>query len=265
MPLASTCLPELKEKFDKSRLMKETEVIKKHFSDFLASLHQYIHALLENRTLADLSVLKNQMVMYDRKLKVPLNESESLQDVFKILNSPEHSSFLDYELVKVIVDFSNVEMKSKLVEYKRKLQNFLKNRMISTPTQNDSASYAIVVDNSITEVISDPVHLLNRVRMVLGHPNLILLTWESLGLQLKEKEESVITPDVCGAALSASEVSTLDEIALTSHLSAHSFEEGTFSDSLTPQNNVASTPHNTSSGNVHTLLETGFLIFTSYY
>lgn len=56
--------------------------------------------------------------------------------------------------------------------------------MIENPSGGES-SYAVVIDESITDEISDLVQLQNRVKVILGHKNLTLLRWENLNLESK--------------------------------------------------------------------------------
>ena len=159
--------------FARNELRKETNDIKTQFQNFVDQLQQHLLLLLENGTL-DVSTIKSHLIMYDPKLKGPLNPSKSLQDVFKTLSSPEHSTFLDYELVKLLTDYGDNAIKENFICYKRNLQKFLENRIIEQSTSEDEKSYAVVLDESITNEISDLVRLENGVKMILGHQNLRL-------------------------------------------------------------------------------------------
>ena len=128
----------------------------------------------------DVSVIKNQIVAYDKRLKVPMSRCKSLSDIFEKLILPEYSSFLDYDLIKLLVDYGGDECKSEFIDYKKKLQNFLENRIIEQSTPGAEKSYAVVIDESITSDITDLTLLQNRVRIILGQKSLTLIPWENL-------------------------------------------------------------------------------------
>ena len=129
----------------------------------------------------DVSVIKNQIVAYDKRLKVPMSRCKSLSDIFEKLILPEYSSFLDYDLIKLLVDYGSDECKSEFIDYKKKLQNFLENRIIEQSTPGaEKSSYAVVIDESITSDITDLTQIQNRVRIILGQRSLTLIHWENL-------------------------------------------------------------------------------------
>lgn len=158
---------------DTETLIKETTAIKRLFAGFLARLQQHILSLQENGVL-DISVVKSQLVMYDRQLKEPMSHCSSLEDIFTVISSPKHSSILDYELVKVLVDYGNDEIQSELSSYKKELQKFLENRM-SEHSSGGEKSYVVVLDETITDGHYDLTGLQNRVRIILGQKNVSLL------------------------------------------------------------------------------------------
>lgn len=164
-----------KKELESYDLIKSTEEIKGHFTNFLAQLQQHM-LVLQKEGAIDVSVIKNQIVSYDKKLKAPMSQCKSLQDVFKSLILPEHSSFWDYDLLKVLIDYGSDRIKNAFFDYKKKLQKFFENRMIQH-SSGEEKSYAVVVDKSITSEISDLIQLQNRVKMILGHENIGLLHW----------------------------------------------------------------------------------------
>ena len=160
--------------FERHQLVRNTEEIKRHYDSFLANLQQYILTLQRDGALSA-SVVKSQIIAFDKKLKTPIGHCESLEDIFEILSSPEHSSFLDYELIKLLADYGNDKIRSEFIEYKKKLQKFLESRMIAVEP------CVIVIDESITSEIKDVVQLQNRVKIILGHKNLTLLHLQPTG------------------------------------------------------------------------------------
>lgn len=59
--------------------------------------------------------------MYDKNLKKALSRCKSFPDMFEVISLPEHSSFLDYDIVKLLIDGS---IESIAISYKKKLQKF---------------------------------------------------------------------------------------------------------------------------------------------
>ena len=240
MPLKSNFQ---KKAFERHELTKNTDEIKRHFSHFLNQLQQHMLASLGEGTL-DVSVVKSHLAMYDKKLKVPMSHCKSLKDIFEVLVLPEHSSFLDYEVIKVLVDYGSNEIKSNFIEYKKRLQAFLENRIIEQ-SSGEEKSYAIVIDESITDEIRDLFLLENRVKLILGHKKLTLLHLETRPHSCSEEiavEENDSVPsqlkasfwkatkslqngeDVATALTSMSD--TLHEIGSEKDTSLHSSETG---------------------------------------
>lgn len=184
---------------DENELAAKTKEIKSHFTSFLNELQQHLLALQQDG-LVDVSVVKNQMIMYDKQLKIPMNHCESLKDIFESLTSPGHASFFDYELIKLLCDFGGERIKIALIKYKKKLQTFLEHRMIEC----SSGEYAVVIDKSFTHECSDLTQLQNRVRIVLGQKNLRLLLWENLF------SSSATLPELCHTHKEAAETSIGD-------------------------------------------------------
>lgn len=147
--------------FESCELTRNTKEIKGHYTHFLAELQENMLDLQKDGIL-DVSVIKSQIIMLDRKLKTPISDCRSLQEIFEILQSPEHSSFLDYELVKVFVDYGNNKLKGDFVNYKKKLQKFLEKRIIERSSGGEKL-FAVVIDESITNNITDLIQLENRV------------------------------------------------------------------------------------------------------
>ena len=131
-------------KFERDKLARKTKEIRRHFTHFLAQLQQHMLVQQRDGTL-DVSVIKSQIIMYDRKLKSPMSHCKSLQDIFETLSSLKHSSFLDYELIKLLVDYGNDKIKSEFADYKRKLQKFLEDRIIEN-CSGEEKIYVVVID-----------------------------------------------------------------------------------------------------------------------
>lgn len=170
-------------------MARKTKQIKRQYTRFLANLQHHMLTLQKEGAL-DVSVIKNQIVAYDKKLKIPMSRCKSLQDIFEKLSLPENSSFFDYELVKLLVDYGSDKCKSDFIDYKRKLQNFLESRIIEQSTPGGEKAYAVVIDESITSDATDLVQLQNRVKVILGQKKVTLLPWENLQPKLVEKPVS---------------------------------------------------------------------------
>lgn len=158
------------DQFDGNELLRKTNKMKALFALFISQLLQDI----EKDELLDVSVIKSNLVMYDRKLKEPLNCCKSLQEVFETLRSPKYSSFLEYDLIKVLVEYGSAEAKDNWIHYKKQLQKFLEDRLVQQ-TSGEEVSYAVVIDESLTNEVSDPIQLQNRVKYILGHRDLKLV------------------------------------------------------------------------------------------
>ena len=156
------------------KMVKETEQIKKCYNHFVAQLKLDLR-----KEEKDVAVIKNQLIMYDRNLKIPLTGCETLTDLFEILRLSKHSSFLDYELIKLLTDHGSDETRREFVDYKASLQKFLENRIIAQPSSEGVNAYAVVIDEGITNEITDSQHLQNRVKSILGHRSLNFIYCES--------------------------------------------------------------------------------------
>ena len=184
VPLKSNYhLADSEKEFERDNLMRRTKEIKGHYAHFLGQLQQHMLSLLKDGAL-DVSVIKNHLTMYDSNLKNPMSHCKSLQDIFETLNSPKYSSFLDYELIKVLADYGSDKIKSDFIDYKKKLQKFLEKRIIEHYS-GEEKFYAVVIDESIIDEIPDLSQVENRVKNILGQKNLVLLHWENLSLHLK--------------------------------------------------------------------------------
>ena len=158
--------------FEGYKLERKTKSIKKEFAKFIGELAQ--HMMEQDVNIA---VIKSEILAYNRKLRGDIQKSTSLYDILEVLISK--SSFLDYDLIKILIDHGDTRIKKTFADYKRKLQRFLEERMIEVPSGQEG-SYAVVIDQSVTEECADLNHLLNRVKIILGHKNMILLRWENL-------------------------------------------------------------------------------------
>ena len=189
MPIKSSYHLLEAQKFERCDLISKTKAIKQEFTHFLAQLQQHMLNLIKDGTL-DISVIKNRLVVYNRRLKSPVCSCESLQDIFEILRSPDHCSFLDYDLIKLFVDYGSGKVRSDFIEYKKKLQRFLKDRIIES-SSGEAKSYVIVTDESITDEITDFVQFQNQVKSILGQRNLTFMNWEELSFQSESKVSSI--------------------------------------------------------------------------
>lgn len=196
MSLNKSYRPDSRHKLDKNSLIKATSEIKRHFSHFLSKLQQYLLDLERGGGL-DISVVKTQIAIYDRQLKVPLSYCKSLQEAFDILSSSDNSSFLDYELIKVLTDYGNEELKLEFIDYKKRLQMYFKCRLIACSTPQGEKIYAVLVDESLTDEITDKVRFLNRVKNILGLKDLTVMHWDNLPLDwtASTTEESFVSPE----------------------------------------------------------------------
>lgn len=167
--------------------MRKTAEIRSQYNHFLAQLESYMLVLQQDGTL-DTSVVKNYITNYDSKLKVPMSHCKSLQNIFEIISSSKYSSFLNYDLIKLLVDFGNDKIKNDFTTYKRKLQIFLESR-ITEHCSGEGKSYAVVIDESITQDATNNMSQLQyQVQFILGHKNVTLLHWENLQPETKKME-----------------------------------------------------------------------------
>ena len=157
--------------FEGYKLERKTRNIKREFARFLRELEQHMMTKEIN-----ISVIKTEIMAYDRRLRKDIEKTTSLHDIFYVL-LPK-TSFLDYDLIKILIDHGNTEIKKMFTDYKRKLQGFLEERMIEDPLRGEG-SYVVVIDKIITEEITDWNQLQNRVKIILGHKNVTLLKWEN--------------------------------------------------------------------------------------
>lgn len=162
-----------KMKFNTYELTSKTSKIKGCFADFLSELQQHMLVLQKEGAL-DISVIKSHILMYDRKLITPMSQCKSLQDVFETLCLPEHSSFLNYDLIKILAEYGSEKIRKNFMNYKKNLQKFFEDRMIV----QSPGEVAVIVDKSITNEFSDCHQLQNQVRIILGYGDLQLLIWE---------------------------------------------------------------------------------------
>lgn len=154
--------------------MKRTEDIKQCFTAILAEVQrQIVHKSL------DISVIKSHFVSYDRKLQAPLKNCISLENILDILISEKHLSFLNYDLIKILVDYGNDEVKTFFIDYKKKLQEFLKGRVIEILSGKEK-KFAVVVDEKLALEVRDVEQLNNRVKFILGHKDLITVNFLDL-------------------------------------------------------------------------------------
>ncbi len=170
--------------FDMYKLEKKTSRIKREFANIFGDLQQHLLDLQREGIIA-LSVIKTKIKLFDNKLRDAMDRCKSLEDVFEVVSSHEHSSFLDYDLLKLLVDCGNEKLQRKFVNYKMNLQLFFEERLVEQATGEGEKSYVVIIDKSITDEIEDLIHLQNRVKFILGHKNVTLLRWESLNLQSK--------------------------------------------------------------------------------
>ena len=179
-----------KAEFKKHELLRETAEMKRHFNHFIAEIQQHMLALQHDGIL-DTSVIINCIIMYDRKLKTCMSHCTSLQDVVETASSPEHSSFLDYDLIKLLIDYGSDTIKSAFTDYKKKLQNFLKDRTVKLSSQKGREShYAVVIDESIVNDNPNLIQLHNRVKNILGDKNIELVHWKNLNMESQVNEEA---------------------------------------------------------------------------
>lgn len=159
-------------------LKSKTNEIKQHFAHFIINLQQHMLDLQRDEKL-DVSVIKSHIIMYDKKLKAPVSCCKTLEDIFNTLCLPKYSSFLNYELLKLFIDYGNDEIKCQFIKYKQDLQEYLKNRIIKSLSAG-KVLHAVLVDESMIDENTDLIQLQNRVNILLGHKNLTLLHYESL-------------------------------------------------------------------------------------
>lgn len=179
------------QEFERYKMVRKTKELKRQYARFLANLQHHMLVLQKEGTL-DLAVIKNQVTAYDRRLKIPMSCCKSVQNIFEKLSSPEYSSFLDYELVKLFVDYGSDKCKSEFIDYKRKLQKFFESRIVEQITPEGEKSYAVVIDESITGEVTDFAQLQNRIKIILGQKKITLLPWENLNLQPKSMVSSSV-------------------------------------------------------------------------
>lgn len=158
--------------FEGYKLERKTKGIKKEFARFIGELEQHLVAKDIN-----VSAIKTEIIAYDRSLREDIQKSVSLHDILNVLIAK--ASFLDYDLIKLLIDHGDTKIKMMFTDYKRKLQGFLEERMIKEPSGGED-SYVVVIDQIITDECADLKQLLNRVKIILGHKNITLLRWENL-------------------------------------------------------------------------------------
>ena len=189
VPLKSNYhLADAQKEFQRFKLMKKTQEIKRYFVRFFGQLQQHLLALQKDGK-CDYSVIVNQIVQYSEKLEGRMSQCRSLQDIFKALSSPKLLSFWDYELIKVLVDCGNDEIRESFIDYKRKLQKFFADRMIEWSSEGEKSYYAVIIDESIINESTDWIHLENRVKIILGRENVTVKRWENL-LEAKSSNPS---------------------------------------------------------------------------
>lgn len=174
VPLSTICLRDTKLGFDRNKLSAETQKIKSDFVNFLDELQQHLLTLQREDKL-DISVIKTHLSMYDRQLKALIGKCESMKEIFETLSSPGRTSFLDYECIRLLVDYGNDAIKSSFIGYKKRLQKYLESCVIEQSSFDGSTSYSVVIDESITKEETNLDWLQNRVRAVLGHKSLNIL------------------------------------------------------------------------------------------
>ena len=189
VPLKSNYhLPSSQKEFEQYKLLRKTKEIKRRFSQFFTQLQQHMLKLQTDGTL-DVSVIKSHIILYDKTLKTPMRNCKSLQNIFEIISLPEYSSFLNYELIKLLTDYGSEKNRSDFIDYKKKLQCFLESRMIEYYSPKGEKLYAVLIDDSIIDEMADLIELQNRVKIILGHDNITLLHWNDLTSQPKHTVE----------------------------------------------------------------------------
>ena len=171
---------------DKDKLMSETNNVKGRFAVFLDELQQHLLNLQKEEKI-DVPVVISQIVLYEKEVRALLSQCNSFQDVFQSLNTSKYLSFVDYDLVKLLVEYGNEEIKSKFIAYKRSLQKLFKNRIIKLEEKN-----CVVIDKSIADETRDLDQLLNCVKFILGQEDLTL-HWEDFNPQ---QSSEIPTEDV---------------------------------------------------------------------
>lgn len=157
-------LPDKPTEFNAYKLEKKTKEIKKEYVKFLGELLKHMKNLQENGII-DFSVITTEITMYDRKLESAMDHCKSLPDVFKIISLPEHSSFLDYDLIKLLLDkYGSEKVKELFIEYKKKLQKFLEARIFA----GEDDCLVVLIDQIISVNNPDWNRLQNRIKNILG-------------------------------------------------------------------------------------------------
>ena len=150
---------------------------------------------LERTGNVSLSTIITKLVTYDSELRGAVSCCKSLAEVIQKLVSPEYSTFWDYDLIKILIDYGSEEIKSNFIEYKKKLQKFFEERLIEQPF----GGFAVIVDKSIIDECNQLDQLQNRIRIILGHPSLTLVVQESLSAQpkspLRKEVETTLQDD----------------------------------------------------------------------
>ena len=109
--------------------------------------------------------------------------------------------------MQLLIDDASGNIASGFTRYKKKVQKFLEERLVEQTTEEEEKTYAVVIDESISNEIPDLTHLHNRVKLILGHKNLALVRWDDLTMNpLKHgKEETVSTTLASGQQITAAQ------------------------------------------------------------
>jgi hypothetical protein len=246
-------LPDSQREFERHKLERKTKDIKKKFARFLTDLLQHMITLQDSGAV-DFSVIRAKLIMYDRSLKKTLSSCKSFPALFEVITSPKHSSFLDYDLVKLLIDDVSEKIANNFTRYKQDLQKFLEDRMAVETTEEGERTYTVTIDESILKEIPDWNHLHNRIKLLLGHKGLKLRRLEDLS-HAASTSTSASGQQIAASQNSSVEMLQNDSVAESKGYFSVTTNTQSGSPVPTPRKNTASMLHPgeelISSGNSH--------------
>lgn len=192
---------------------RKTKEIKREFSKFVVKLQLN----LERNGAINLSAIVTNIIAYDSKLKKVMSRCASIPEVVQTLVLPQYSTFLEYDLIKVLVQCGSNEIQGSFTEYKTKLQKFLEGCLIKQPI---GEGFAVVLERSITDECIHLDQLQNKIRIILGYPELTFVRLENLhkapALPVQDDTESYTETATLQAQASGSDCTTVTTLSRNS-------------------------------------------------